>query len=281
MDNAKIKNYIILVLALVNIFLLAIVLTNARQARRAAADRQQALETVLADNGIRLSKDTDLSDAVLPELTLRRDAARESKMVTALLGDCDFSDLGGNVYSYKGKNGGEAKFRGTGEFTILLDANAVKRGTDVAATARSVLKKLGLRYSGETPEVSSSDGDATVTLSCAWEDMPVYNARVTFYFTASSLALISGTRPFDTQTASAAPGSCPDGITVLMNFLQSVRSTGDLCTEIRGLDMGYFVFPSVSGDCTLQPVWCVRTDSHAYYIDAKTGKSLTLEATVK
>lgn len=280
MDNAKIKNYIILVLALVNVFLLAIVLTNARQARRAAADRKQALETVLSENGIRLSKDADLSDAVLPELTLRRDAARESKMVTALLGDCNFSDLGGNVYSYRGKNGGEAKFRGTGEFTILLNPNAVGRGANAASTARSVLKKLGLKYSGETPEVSGGSEDTAVTLSCAWEDTPVYNARVTFYFTASGLRLISGTRLFDTQTASAAPGSCPDGITVLMNFLQSIRSTGDVCTEIRNLDMGYFVFSSVSGDCALQPVWCVRTDSHAYYIDAKTGKSLSLETIV-
>ena len=37
MDNAKVKNYIILVLLLVNVFLLAIVLTNALQERRATA----------------------------------------------------------------------------------------------------------------------------------------------------------------------------------------------------------------------------------------------------
>ncbi len=278
MDNAKVKNYIILVLALVNIFLLAIVLTNARQARKAASDRKQALEAVLSDNGIKLSEEADLSDAVLPTLTLKRDTEKEKELVTSLLGECAFSDLGGNVYSYKGKDGGEAKFRGTGEFDILLPSGDVKRGDDPAETAKRVLKKLGLKCSGETPELDGGIGDTTVVLTCAWDGTSVYNARVTFYFTATSLNRISGTRPFDKQTAAAAPSNCPDGITVLMNFLQSVRSTGDVCSEIRGLDMGYFVSSAVSGDCTLHPVWCIRTDSRAYYIDAGTGKSLAFEA---
>ena len=145
-------------------------------------------------------------------------------------------------------------------------------------TAKDVLKKLGLKCSGETPELKGGAGNTTVVLTCAWDGTSVYNARVTFYFTASSLNLISGTRPFDKQTAVTAPGNCPDGTTVLMNFLQSVRSTGNVCSEIRGLDIGYFVSSAVSGDCTLRPVWCIRTDSRAYYIDAGTGKSLTLEA---
>lgn len=278
MDNAKVKNYIILVLVLVNVFLLAIDSTNARQARNAASDRKQALEAVLSDNGIKLSEEADLSDTVLPALTLKRDTAKEKEMLTALLGECAFSDLGGNVYSYRSRDGGEAKFRGTGEFDILLIPGTVKRGSDPVETAKDVLKKLGLKCSGETPEVSGGTADTTVVLTCSWDDASIYNARVTFYFTASSLNLISGTRPFDKQTAVTAPGNCPDGTTVLMIFLQSVRSTGDVCSEIHGLDIGYFVSSAVSGDCTLRPVWCIRTDSRAYYIDAETGKSLTLEA---
>lgn len=277
MDKAKVKNFIILLLVLVNVFLLAIVLTNVRQARLAAADRKQALVDVLSQNGIRLSDSVELGQSVPPQLTLRRDAEREQKLVSALLGEAKLSDLGGNVYAYTNDTG-EAKFRGTGEFTVLLEDGSVSAGDSAVETARSLLKELGLRAAADGALTNGSGGDATVTLTCAWDDHPVYNARVAFYFSAGQLRRITGTRLFDTLSASAALSDCPDSVTVLMNFLQSVRSTGDVCTEIRALDIGYFMSSSVSGECTLRPVWCVQTDSRAYYIDAATGKSETLEA---
>ncbi|MGI5979116.1 MAG: hypothetical protein ACOX66_06405 [Oscillospiraceae bacterium] len=274
MDKAKVKNFIILLLVLVNLFLLAIVLTNVRQARLAAADRKQALIAVLSQNGIRLSEDVDLSQSIPPQFTLRRDAEREQALVSNLIGTAEMNDLGGNVYSYK-SDVGEAKFRGTGEFTVLFSGSGIDSGKDAAATVHELLKKLGLRASDEAVQTSGSE--VTVTLCCAWDDHPVYNARMAFYFSSDRLRLITGTRLFDKQSASAALEDCPDSVTVLMNFLQSVRSTGDVCTEIRGLDIGYFLVSSVSGECSLRPVWCVRTDSRAYYIDAETGKSESLE----
>ena len=73
MDNAKVKNYIILVLLLVNVFLLGIVLTNALQERRATAERKQALSDVLSQNGIRLADGVELTQSVPAQVTLRRD----------------------------------------------------------------------------------------------------------------------------------------------------------------------------------------------------------------
>lgn len=277
MDKAKVKNYVILVLALVNAFLLAIVLTNVRQASRAASSRKQALETVLAENGIKLSEDVVLSQSVPEQLTLRRDSAQEKKMVSALIGEAQMQDLGGNVSFYKGKNGGEAKFRGTGEFTIL-PASSIARGSDAEKTAKDLLGKLGLTCSSEAAECSGSGSDMSVTLTCAWKDTPVYNARVSFYFSSDKLQLITGTRPFDTLTGTSAVSGSPDSVTILMDFLQSLRSSGNLCTEIRALDIAYFTASSVSGDSTLRPTWCVRTDSGSYYIDAAGGKAKTLEA---
>ena len=276
MDKAKVKNYILLVLVLVNAFLLAIVATNARQAARAASQRKQALSAVLTQNGITLSSDVRPAQDIPPQITLRRDTAREKEMVAAVLGDADVTDLGGNVYYYKAKSGGEAKFRGTGEFTILFSENQIARGSDAAQTAKDTLAKLGLTCS-TTTAVDGSDGSEEVTLCCTREDTPVYNARVTFYFTAQYLRLITGTRPFDTQLSSAVPDNCADGVTALMDFLQSLHSSGNTCAEIRGLDIGYFSASSVSGDCTLSPVWCIRTDTGSYYIDAETGKAETFD----
>ena len=278
MDNAKVKNHIILVLLLVNVFLLGIVLTNALQERRATAERKQALSDVLSQNGIRLADGVELTQSVPAQVTLRRDEARETQIVTALLGSAERSDLGGNVYVYTAGNGGEARFRGTGDFTVLLGGSGMSAGKSPVDTAAGLLQPMGLRADEKAVHTQGSGDNEDVTFSCVWSGSTVYNARVTFHFSAGRLCLITGTRLFDTQSARVSLDNCPDGITVLMNFLQSVRSTGDVCTEIRSLKLGYFMSSAVSGECTLRPVWCVETDSRAYYIDAETGKSETLDA---
>ena len=163
-----------------------------------------------------------------------------------------------------------------GDVLWYINSVGVYLGFSLEDIAQNNLDKVLSRKERGVTQGSGDNED--VTFSCVWSGSTVYNARVTFHFSAGQLCLITGTRLFDTQSARVSLDNCPDGITVLMNFLQSVRSTGDVCTEIRSLELGYFMSSAVSGECTLRPVWCVETDSRAYYIDAETGKSETLDA---
>ncbi len=278
MDRSIIKNYVLIILALVNVFLLYIVLHNAAEERQAVTYRKVALEKVLSENGISLNNDIVLPDKVPSQVSLKRDSTKEQSNFSALLGNCAVTDQGGNIYHYDGKNG-EAQLQGSGEFKILLNSGVVATGKDPTAAAKATMRKLGIAYSNIEPIVTPAGDSTTVTLYCAFRDTPVYNARIDFYFNGDWLMIISGNRPLDDESPVSASGSYLDSVTVLMKFLESVRQTGDVCSEIDDLEVGYFINSSVSGDCDLKPVWCIKTNSRPYYIDAQTGKAETIEST--
>ena len=237
----------------------------------------EALETVLSERGITLSPGIKLPETVPSLLSLKRDMETEKHMLSALIGSCSVLDQGGNIFFYSGSDG-DAKFRGTGEFEIKLNSGVISKGRDPAAAAKTALKKLGLE-SGDTQPLVTSDGiDTTVVLICSWDGTDIYNARVTFYFTADNLLIISGTRPLDTKSAVKSSANYPDSVTILMNFLESIQQTGHICSEITELKIEYNMSSAVSGNCTLKPVWCITTNSGLYYIDAETGKAENIES---
>ena len=277
MDKSKIKNFIILVLVFVNLFLLYIVVSGALEQRKAEKLRMQALTAVLTENGITLNPDIRLPDTIPSTLSLTRDTGAEKSTLSALIGNCTVKNQGGNIYFYSGSDG-QAKIRGTGEFEILLDAGVIELGKNPVSAAKSALEKLNIEC-GDIEPIVEKDGDNTkVTLYCSWDGTTVYNAKISFQFTSDYLILISGTKPLDSEYSLQSSENYPDSVTVLMNFLESVRSTGYVCSEINNLKIEYNMYSAVSGLCTLKPVWCVSTNSGLYYIDAQTGKAENLEA---
>lgn len=278
MDRSIIKNTIIIILVLVDVFLLFIVLHNASEEKQASVYRNQALETVLKENGITLKENISLPEKAVPQVSLKRDSSKEQASIESLLGNCTVTDLGGNIYHYEGANG-SAKLQGSGELEILLNSDYIITGKNPVASAKAAMKKLGLSCSSSEPEVKTQDDSTTVTLNCAFKNTPVYDARISFSFYGDSLRIISGKRLLDSETQVSSAGSYLDGVTVLMKFLDSVRKTGDVCSEIDDLEIGYYISPSASGDNTLMPVWRIQTDSRPYYIDAQSGKAVTIENT--
>lgn len=276
MDNSRVKNFVIILLALVNVFLLVIVISSAREELKAEIYRMEALESVLSENGIVLNSDIELPDKIPPLLSIMRDMKTERNLVSDLIGKCTGEDQGGNIYFYSGNNG-QAKFRGTGEFELLLNSGVIPKGRNPVSAAKTAMKKMGIECSSIEPVVSNDGDNTTVTLFCSWEGTPIYNAPINFYFTSDYLMIITGTRPLDTKYSVQSSENYSDGVTVLMNFLESIRQTGDVCSEINDLKIVYYLSSAVSGDCTLRPVWCVQTDSGAYYINAQTGKAENID----
>ena len=274
MDTTKVKNFILVLLLLVNLFLLTIVIADGSAAARTAADAEAYVTEVLAQNGIAVGAGVDLRAEPLQEIALRRDLEAEQRAVSRLLGKVTTEDLGGNILYYRGENG-EASFRGTGEFDISLSQGAVETGADPVRTAESVLSKLGMDPA-DLPLaelMSPTSGDAfTLTFTCAWKGDAIFNSQVTFTFTQDSLLLVSGRRAMDAVSARAEADAL-DVSTILMRFLDHIRSEGHVCTELRDLTPGYTMNASVSGDGTLCPVWRIETDSGAYYINGLTGQA--------
>lgn len=275
MDNAKLKNILIIILALVNAFLLFAVAADRVEA---GASRSRAAENavqVLENSSVTVAEGVDANLPAPQVYSVKRDAARENSLVASLLGRTTTQDLGGNIYLYSSDKG-QASLRGTGEMDVLFTAGAVDAGSDPAASAAKLMKKLGMAADKADAAVSADEGGGTkVTLPCSFQGQPVYNAEMTFTFTSDSLLMMSGTRIFDTA-AKASGNAAMDSLSALMRFVEIIRGEGYVCSELRGLGTGYLLSVPVSGESTLTPVWHFVTDTGDLYVNAVTGKTETV-----
>lgn len=273
MDKAKIKNFIIIILLLVNMFLLAIVLMDINEAKAAGKQAELSVISILDQNGIRLDESVDISTDTPGTYVLRRDLDEEKKLVRKILGRTYIEDMGGNIYYYRSETG-QASYRGTGEFDYLLDAGEILMGKDAVRTAKKILSKMGVNpaMNNDFVEVSEINGSTSVVLTCSWNGSYVFDNKVSFLFSNDSLILISGRRVFDSQISSGDPSL--DALTILMRFLDLVKTEGHVSSVISGLTPGYVMNVTSSSVSELMPVWRIETDSGVYFLDGITGEAV-------
>ena len=270
MDGAKVKNIIIGLLLLVNLFLLAVLLHDRIEASEIRREARKNVEAVFAENGIRLLADVPWND--VPELcSLHRDMDAEYGMVRALLGRCSVQDLGGNILFYRSEKG-EARFRGTGEFQIMLTGGEITVGDEPEDTARSILRRLGLRPNADAAVTETDGQTATVTLTCQFHGSSAYNCTVSFLFTADSLLLIDGRRPLERSAVQDTQTQPLDAATVLMRYLSQARTYGIVFSEIRSVEAGGLMSVSAAGEGSMTPFWRIETDVGQSYVNGLTGK---------
>ncbi len=273
MNSVKSKNFIIIVLLIINIALLSLIAYDAFGAQKM---RNQALadsKAILAENGVTVSASADLRKRELSLSQVVRDLEQERKNVQNVLGNTAATDKGGNIIFYAGEHG-QGEFRGTGSFNILLDGDAYPAGDDAVAVARDFAKKLGLSVMRGDAAVSSdvTDGAGTVVLYCMASNVRVLNCRVTFTFAGGNINLVSGSRPLDTVTMDKDVDTL-DVPTVLMRFLSEIKSEGYICSQLKEIELCYLMTSPASGEGTLTPVWRLVTDAGELHINGLTGKN--------
>ena len=122
MESFRLKNIIILILALMNLFLLGSLYGRA-SAQQEAQDRiRQQLVELFSSDSARIALDSDAISFQTPPSggTLTRDVSNDQKVATLLLGEGLLrSDQGGGIYSYE-NSAGAAVFRSGGNFDVTL-----------------------------------------------------------------------------------------------------------------------------------------------------------------
>lgn len=273
MDTSKIKNYIIVLLVLVNVFLLGL---NGVQASREATVRQAATKELIAlyeSQGISLPRGIDIFEAAPVGYVLTRDLTLEKKMVESVLGRCNTAEQSGNIYVYAGANG-QASFRGTGDFEMLLNHNTVEASRGKLRAAEDVLKKMGITYVAYGEEIRDGEQYA-LTFNCEYRNGEVYNAQIRFLFSGDNLMMVSGKRIFDTRTSASETQSLDLG-TALVGYLNEAAKQGYISTKVTGVSSGYTLSVNISGESVLNPVWRIETDTGSYMMNAVTGRFETL-----
>ena len=263
MDSIKVKNFIIIVLLIVNAILLSVFVTDTVRERGQASGAVDGAVSLLAENGIAVSADADLSERSLGVVALSRDTERERELVSSVLGDVTVTNLGGN-------------FRGTGSFEMLVYDNDFV-GEEPLTAARHFAAQLGLDTLRE-PVSSSVDPetlDGTLELMCTSNSASVVNCRLSFTFSDGEIIMVLGTRVLDSVVNESGMDTL-DVPTVLMRFLALVLDSGRVCSSLDSLELCYSMTATAAGDGSLVPVWRITTDTGEYYINAVSGLEETI-----
>lgn len=270
MDSRKLERILLLILVLLNVFLLAVVLTDRAQTRRSESETAARLEARLQEDGITAADGALVIRTAPPKCTLSRDMAAEERLMNQLIGTAQVLDQGGNIFFYSGSRG-QALLRGSGEIDALFQSSAVQMHTSAERTALRLLQRSGIHAvaaAGNDP-----DGDSA-EFTCTLDGFPVYNAVLRFSFVDGSLNMLTGTRVFDSAVKETDAGLL-DSVSVLIRFVELVRAEGYICSRIDAVEPGYLQTVTRSGEAALAPVWRIETDAGAFVIDAESGKAET------
>ena len=263
MKTARLKNIVIAILALVNVFLLSLLV--AREAQEYAARRRTEAELIrlYASAGIELS--AALIPRELPRLAADepvRDPDAETAFAEALLGACTAEDVGGGIIRYRGAKGA-CLFRSSGSLEATLERAVGSRET----FCENLFSDYG--YAALSSDVQS-DGTGTVTAVRMLPGGMVFNARLLLRFYRGSLISVTGSFVPAAEPPEGAEGV--DGVTALVRFFDYSRGSGEVCTAVTDVREGYLLQSTASAAQRLIPAWCVVTDVNQYYVNMSTGE---------
>ncbi len=277
MPVSKLKNVILAILLLTNIFLLILVVP----ARRAAGERARAmydnLQTLFSEYGVTLDAALPTGEQPLLPLTAEADAAAQEKAAQALLGSGASADAGSGSYrSVYRADGGTCQFVHGGGFSAELTGQSAS--DDLTRASEKLLARMGFDCGGAELPVRLSAGVYTVTATQRVADCPVFSARLTLTYANGSLTDIEGT--FLTGTPLEAPDAeaglaCADA---LIAFLGSRDSLGWVGSRVTSVTQGYVQAETASATTVrLAPVWRIETDAGAFDVDGQTGEVTAAE----
>lgn len=261
METYRLKNIIILTLALVNVFLLGTL--GMRQAQQVASQRKttEELVTLFAAEGVTLSESAVSFDPPPAALTLERDTAAEKSLAAVFLGDeLTAADEGGGILTYT-SDLGQAVFRASGAFEITGEL-----GKRPSALGQQFCRNYGCESPDEWFDAS---GSGTITVRQLCQGYPVEGCSVTFLAENNVLHSISGTFLPSNCTVSQSDNLLTAS-TALTAFLKARRASGAVVGAVTGLYPCYEL-QSTASTLTLTPTWRLVTDTVDYFVNCSTG----------
>lgn len=262
MKISRLKNTVIVILALANAVLLVLLLTRRAQERAARERTVEQLILLYAESGVELPRE------LVPLNALRLSAAEparsldsEAAFASALLGACSMENVGGGIYRYVGESG-QCLIRSSG----AVEAELERPVDDPAAFAESLFSAYGYL----PLSVDIRDGSGTADGVCTLGNTTVFNAKLSLAFRNGRLCAAEGVLTPGVEPA--AHGEGISGVTALVRCLDYSRSSGEVFTAVTGVAGGYLLQSTTSASLRLIPAWQITTDVANYYVNAMTGE---------
>lgn len=264
MDRFRLKNIIILILLLVNVFLM-VSLAQRRSAERDASRRtEEQLVALFAGDGMTLDPNAISGDVPPDGVSLTWDTDLEERAAGFLLGKVlTSSDQGGGIHYYAG-TAGEALFRSSGGFEA---SGALAEGDG----AEDFCREFCRAFSCDPPDIRLDEtGGGVFSASALYGKLPVFNCSVTFTIENGVLTSVSGTLLPETGAASATVETPLSAAGALVAFQRMRRESAAVASTVTDARLCYEL-QNTGAAMSLAPAWRIVTDTEDYYVNCYTG----------
>ncbi|MBE6956030.1 MAG: hypothetical protein E7450_01070 [Ruminococcaceae bacterium] len=269
MEVSKLKNIVIVILVLLNLFLLILSggrrvqdVRNREQARHAAVE-------VIKNGGVKLDEQIVPAKMELAPRTAERDLKAELLQARALLGDeVDMQAKGGEVYRYTG-DAGWLQVHSTGQYSAHLTGEPPLAENE-RAQERAVALLARMDVESRVVESRREDGQEVILLQQTLDGAPLLDCQATVTYTQQGEWSVSGGRRLLGQ-AEQTGGDPITVATALMRLYNGLNDMGDVYNAITGITQAYSISSEGTGTMRLTPVWQVETDTGTYRLDTLTG----------
>ena len=261
MERARLKNIIILILAMLNCFLLGSMAVQRLQADSAQTRLAQELSRLFASDGILLDAAAVPTTSSPVVRTPIRSTEEDRLLAVFFLGEeLNTQDEGGGIYTCRSSRG-EALFRSNGSFEVRLLADQ--------QDAAPLIQRFCQEFHYQDLEWDLSYNSGTVSALQYVDDCPVPDASATFHVAEGRLLSVSGIHL--PQTSTVSDEKPLTAVTALTIFLQERRRSGVVISSVSEVYPCYRLQTTTVSPMTLSPAWCIITNTGKCYVNASTG----------
>ena len=262
MERYRLKNIIILILVLVNLSLLSSLLYSQKEKHGILRRTEDELVQLFAASDITLARSAISWDTPPASISMSRSSDQERELAQLLLGSPFRETSQGGINTYYSGNG-TLQIRSNGSY----EATLFHFSTDTA----EFLKSFSSAFSYSEPIFSlDEDGTGSASLTCLYENRPVYNAGAQLVLTEGKITSVSGTLlpKIGSLLGETEPLSCSAALTT---FLQMRLTEGTVGSSILSTHLCYEFQSTSASAISLSSAWCIETDVATYYVNASTG----------
>ncbi|MBR2666663.1 MAG: hypothetical protein IKD96_00695 [Oscillospiraceae bacterium] len=263
MEWSKLKSIILILLVVVDLLLMGLAMYLHAQTRHQRQNAEADLIALFAQSDIALPPSClPAREPLLSPRTTVRDTDAEAQAAAALLGEITETNLSGSTHSFASDRG-TAVFSANGNFSVTLEPGALPAAGSPARQAAKLLRSMGVE--AVQADAAGEAEAAELVFTQTVEDLPIFSCTVTFGYDETSLISCSG-RCLLGETPVRSGDTPLSTATLLLHFLNDVKTGGDLCSEITSLDYGYRFTGSYGS--ALTPVLRISTNIGDYFVSA-------------
>ena len=268
MSGRRIKNLILLILALAVCFLLLAVVPGKLSAQREESALHRGLTELLASYGVSIDPALLTPGETLYAIELGE--ADASAAAEALLGEAAEADSSSTRYEILySADSGSVSFSRSGALHAELSAAVGGRSYEQDMQRR--LRGMGYTVWQTQPAVRQADGVYALGVEQALLGMPVFGGTLTFTYQDGALRAADGVfYPESGSIARVSEEACISCADALTQILASRDALGWVGSQITGMQQGYLHSETATSALRFTPVWHVETDTAVFYVNGIT-----------